>query len=643
MKRFLICLLLGSSALAAPGPEFEARYREGIQAANDWRYARARHLADELLRENRDNYAANYLLGRVYLQGDGSAPRAAYCFGRAHELIEKAYAHPEELGAGKPGELFYVLLQDEASALSQVGRYTEALGLIDKLDAHFQPPRQATKGFWLLKMGRADEARALMLKLLKDPAYAHARNEILNNLGAIESETDHLEQSYGYFKQLADSESSNPTAEPVAWHNAALLARLCGRFEESEKLALEATRHFDQWSYSNPYVILAELYVQGNRLPEALDACKTMQAWRLSQNASISQHARAECSLTAALVLMHAGYDREALPMLEELVDHPDRDAASSSKATVLEAQNWFLYECCLQLARERTREQLSCATWSESPALWWRDLQLGRAAARARSRLVTLVSSDSDGGVDAFLQPYGPRALGHPELGSQAWRCFGTGAVVESARRLLGQALRPGRAPYLQASLGEALLRWGNLAAARSCLTLALGGSTPALPEREVALRNRCQALLASIELASGEQTEAVARLQRLLESDSAQIRACGLALPTDIVAESGSGASEAAAALARSPRLQRATGGFRLQLRGDLQVSGELLGPDGTRLGQFSGEKAGTSSEAARSFCDVFHQNAFAPVLDLNQSDMRSIDGSNEVARSTAFQPRP
>lgn len=629
MRTWLVALALTACAFAQPLTE-DPDYQAGQTALEQSKYARARELAEKVLRSNKDHYPALVLLGEVYRYGEGSLPRAYYCFARARRIMEKSYSQPAV--AEDCWRLYAVALQELAGCAGQMEKYDEACKLIDLYDENFNPKHTAWKGFPMLKMGRFNEARELMLKLLNDPAQRESRGHILNTLGNIEFETDNLQKSYEYFQQIAEEEKNGSDVDPVYWSNAAEAARDLLRYDEAEKLYLESTKHYNQYTYSDPWGSLAELYAAENRMPEALEALKSMQAWRISGSAQVSQNKWAGCYAHAGSVLMQMGYDEEALGIFRRLVRRQDRNSSISTPAPLVEARMLYQYACVLQLHVERLRERLSYCRWRQVPGLLAELWQAKNELSSTRTRVANLVCSST--GLIGLVQPFGSRALDQPPLSAATWAFFGPGPTIAAVQETLRQS-RPeieARKPYLLAVMGEALHHDFQQDEARQALEQALQTLSPA----EVKLRLRCQAVLARMLAQRGRHEESTRLLQQLMDQDPSQLRACELPLPVDIRSSGESGAQHARSYLYRSPRCQRARGRvFTLTLRGDREVEGELSSPDGTRLGTFRGQPRNSSADAASSFCEVFHQQAFAPIIDLSQADIHSIDGYTGVAR--------
>lgn len=634
LRSLTLALALTGQLWGAPAPD-QALYEEGKEALAEQKFARAREVAESMLKQRNNSYLGLLLMGQVYLYGEGSVPRSYDCFHRAEQALLDQVPEPAyDSDAWLP---YAQILSEKSQAANQLERYQEACDLVDTYDRYFTPKRAPIKGFSMLKMGQVDEARALMLKMLDAPEYQAFRGHTLNTLGNIEFESDNLEKSLGYFLQIANEAPSSDT-DPVYWSNAGETARDLLRHDEAERYLLRSTQNFNQYTYSDPWGMLAELYATEARMPEALSALKSMQAWRISGSAQVSQNKWASCQARVGTVLMQMGYEEEAREVFERLIQRQDRNSSTSTSASLVEARMAYQYAFALQSTSQRLRERLSYCSWQETPKLLSQLWQQRREMRLQRQKVANLVAAEV--GLQGFLQPYGAKALDVPPLSPASWAYFGAGPTIVAAERSLAEN-RPEmekRRPYLQVILGEACFRAFQTEKARQQLEEAL----VYLPNAEVGLRRRCQAVLSEVLLAQGKHSEALHYLRSLMDSDPTQLRACNLALPLQIRSPGGAACDLATRWLWLSPRCRRASGAFVLEIAplGTHQLEGTLLGPDGTVLGRYRGQAGTNAQEAARSFCEQFHLQAFAPILDLSQVDIQSINGSTGVARPKNLQ---
>ena len=192
-----------------------------------------------------------------------------------------------------------------------------------------------------------------------------------------------------------------------------------------------------------------------------------------------------------------------------------------------------------------------------------------------------------------------------------------------------------PAVAPYHDALGAEVALAQGDADEAVALARRAL----ERLPEADVLLRARTEAVAAQAEQERGDDRAAFGHFIRVMRLDAGTIRRMGLALPGHVVAGSGGIAEDVADVLARSPRLDDDDAGFTVAVSGtDAQLRICLRDPDGAQLECVDvarrpreRDKPDETDEAfvARA-ADTFHDEAFALRVVLSQMDMRSLDGS-------------
>jgi len=206
----------------------------------------------------------------------------------------------------------------------------------------------------------------------------------------------------------------------------------------------------------------------------------------------------------------------------------------------------------------------------------------------------------------------------------------LGSGVVRRVTAQLLERTDPIGvrEKPHLQLLRGCGEMLGGNVDAARQLLAEALAG----LPSAEVYARAQAEALLGRTLESSGRFHEAVMHYQQAMEKAPGVFRSMALAIPCRIASSADPEARKAAALLAASPRLVNARQGFDLRIQSSgSQLSAVLLGPDGTVLSEARVPLGKDPVEAARKLSSEFHRKAFSPKVDLSQSDIASLDGSN------------
>jgi len=624
--------LLASFALLLAAPLAAVEYKgtsveqEAVSLLEAGRYVKARETAEVVLAVDPDSFIALYVLGSVYVQSEGSLPRARFFLERGRSVIEKRWG--DRVPETGPWEWHNLILRRLIDVFGDMDLREEQLQLLAFRDARFTPEMTAEYGWPLMKLGRNEEARAKMREALesKDPIV---RSKALNTLGAIENLLDRPEESYRIFRMLVDDARAGKVPMDEAFvRNAGVTAIGLQKFDEGEKLLLEATRCSDPSSYATSWRDVATLYMGQGRLPEAMQAVRQMQAWGHTCLPSVGQQSWAERQTITAALLDLGGYPADSLALMRSVMNRPDRRGGTSGESDQAEAGTLVFYRHVLAVHRESLAEEMSwcrARDWPGKAIGMMRD-SLGMWSAAKRAAAL-IVRNDRLGGSVRFYSPDSIDIMDwiRPELVD----VMGPGVVAAEARRRLAN-LPPGRErerPYLLLMLGESELRGGHASSAVSILQQV----SSTLPRNEVLLHARVHALLARAADVAGDRATAVTHYQWAMEKGPSVMRSLGLSLPVTIHSSGGEAARKAAGMLSSSPRFENSGGGFEIAIsEGGGGVSGSLRAPNGTVLCGVRVNAVPEAVETARLFCKELHRRAFAPRIDLAQTDIASLSGS-------------
>jgi tetratricopeptide (TPR) repeat protein len=295
-----------------------------------------------------------------------------------------------------------------------------------------------------------------------------------------------------------------------------------------------------------------------------------------------------------------------------------------------MEGRNLYFYSLALRGYRQRVLEERSWSNWRNWFRLTLLGWELDRKLSVVELRSADLISGGT--GIVDLLRPFGPRSLDRPWLAPGLWRLFGAGPVGVGVEKLLDQ-VKPEeklQKTYLQAIQGETLIAQGDWKGAEDVLNHVLQD----LPARDVALRTRSQANMARTLEAQGHSQEALHYWRQVMERDPSLLRQFEVQLPIHWQAGGGL-AAEAVSRLRKSPRFRTDEGAFAAEVDGDGDgLSARLLGPDGSVIKTFSSPAGKDNEETLTKFCQEFHDQVFAPVVDLTQFDIYSINSSPTVS---------
>ena len=222
-----------------------------------------------------------------------------------------------------------------------------------------------------------------------------------------------------------------------------------------------------------------------------------------------------------------------------------------------------------------------------------------------------------------AFFHEQLLQAMSHQKVSTSAFTEFylvNLLAAFVSGKRL------PGREPGFDET-PLALLYARALEVARGVLAR--------LPRDEVLMRGRVHAWAADAARRAGRAERARRHFDAALQRWPTPLRTLGVRLPVRIQAGDHPRAREVARLLDASPRLTPGEIGFVVDVRALQRGRGLRLclsGPRGRRYACAVADLSKASDEAEKLALavDAFHDEVFAPKIDLTQQDINSLDGS-------------
>ncbi|MDQ7088543.1 MAG: tetratricopeptide repeat protein [Acidobacteriota bacterium] len=265
----ILLLLTGGLARAEDRAPADAQERQALEALDSGRFVRARHLAEQLLAKNEGDPVAHFVLGAALHEGEGNMPLALNHYRRAEELLQ------DESGDPLPGQesWHHRILLAKLLVLSDLGHYEELLALTARLRRLYEHDFYSVDIWPLMKLGRIDEARraaALALGTGDEIEEVIARN----GLCALDG--------YEACRQMLEAVEKAQLPPAVALRNLAVAAATFGRYDQAERLLLEATTHPDP--DINPWRDLAAALARprtAGRGPRRAQEDDRVRPWRL--------------------------------------------------------------------------------------------------------------------------------------------------------------------------------------------------------------------------------------------------------------------------------------------------------------------------------------------------------------------------
>ncbi|MDQ3037721.1 MAG: hypothetical protein M3Y87_35335, partial [Myxococcota bacterium] len=158
------------------------------------------------------------------------------------------------------------------------------------------------------------------------------------------------------------------------------------------------------------------------------------------------------------------------------------------------------------------------------------------------------------------------------------------------------------------------------------------------ALQPAETLLRARMHAIAAESSRQTGDTPRALESYDQAFQTDPGIFLRMELAVPARVVMQGGV-AQRVGSLISSSPRFAVGPGaGMRIDVEADAQHGRAcLIGAGGSVLACADEDRRAAESEDdfASRISSAFHAAAFAPRIDLTQTDANGLDGSNIVSR--------
>jgi tetratricopeptide (TPR) repeat protein len=604
-------------------------YRAFCNAEQRHHYIHARELAEEVIRRNPRSFVGHFVLGYVLHMGEANAPRALFHLRQALALFGEAWGDPPVPGA--PWRWHARMLQEMSFVESELEHYDEQLALIARYNERYDPDMLGEAAWPMMKMRRFDDARSVA-RVAMQSGESWQTEIALNALCAIEFEAGDEQRSHEACRAALDLHGADPDRQSaVDFTNFAESSRSLFRLDEAEEIGLLATRAQLSW-YGNPYVELAELYTREGRFPEALDMLQQVHPYRQRRPPHVQDVDRNEARRALAEFFIVVGRGDDAVRITTKAVLAPDRRAHNSRDP----AQDLAVAAILDRVARRIRAEGIEADALGESIAD--RTVAYGRASlerldAWTSGRQAARALADTSRVVGIFQIGRSRSGILQPWLAGELASILGPGVTIESIRRARADDHRDGAGAYYDAFEAEAALLGGDPARAYELAQRARASLGPA----ESLLRARTSAVAAQAAMEEGYPSRALAAYDEAFQIDPGIFVRLGWSVPVRIVARGGAIADEAADVLAGSPRFEIVDIGLTVEVEADATHGQACMSAStGAVLG--CAELRPNASEAPDAFAARLARaliaTAFAPRIDLSQTDASGLDGSNTVA---------
>jgi tetratricopeptide (TPR) repeat protein len=638
--------LSGGPSRAQQAPVFgdTADERAAYEDYRNNRLLTARTKAQRVLEHNEDSIVANFVMGAVLHEAEGLPSRAMHYLARARAIYEQRYGANRTPSA--PWRLHEEILFATQRLAGELEEHSFRLQILEYHDALYDPPLLSQRAMTLMRLGRFNEARQKAQEAMRQ---TDAEQRLLghNALCAIETEAGQRQPRFDACSRALEAARARPVQQgetspriAVYAYNAAEAAYSVYRLEDVERFATEATRRIE-FTPANPWRLLARRYMDGGRIPEAVNAIRDMQRWRAAQPAFLRDQDRAESDSALATLLLLAGEPEIGLRFADRAMERPDRRGLVSSKPEQALGAHALLRRALLRSAAEVEREVASVTpglavqrrlrSWSHALRSWPDDERVVSVLADD-DRLVATVRGYVGGG----LEPLPSWMVGDliTVLGPGVFAA----ALAEAREK---DASNPGSRPYHDGLAAELALVRGEYDEA---VRLARGAAQ-ALPRGEVMLAARVLAVGAEAARRGGDASASRALFEQAMTKDPGVVRRMGYAIPAVVRVEgTGDAAATRAVELLRgSPRLREEQGAFVVTVASSgarayticlKTTQGDTVQCVAVSPGAPNESVDGTASRIG----SVFHREVFASRTGFATIDLRSLDGTTTGGRDNA-----
>jgi tetratricopeptide (TPR) repeat protein len=595
-------------------------------------------LAEEILSEDPGSYIGHFVKGRALYLEEGTLPNALYHLQQARSLLEARFsASPSE---NEAVFLHRMILLNIAVVAASVEDYDTQFDTLDRIEDLYGLRLLGERAWSLMKMRRFDEARALAQQATES-RIPWQRAQGRTTLCAISAEERDRQRAYDdcmnafrftkeRFEETRGEDGSREDFIVDSWNAAGSAAGVL-RYDEAEQLLSDATKK-GAGTMSNPWQLLALLYIDQGRLSEALQALQAMQRWRSYTPPDLRDQNRADLDATMGYALLLAGETEVAMRVVSRAVEHPDRRAHTSALPEQTIGAHSLLRRAVRLAAQEQAAEQASARGWlarasqalrseQEEPARWY-DEERVRSALDDELLIATL-RTELGGGLDT-----------RPWMLGDLIDIAGAGVIAAALDEARAREKVSGFAAFFDGLDAEIALSWGDASGALDQARASLA----ALPPKSRLFAARVATIGAQAAESLGDTQAALSLYTRALQDDPSVLRRLRVRLPVRVRAGGDEVSQEAAKRLASSPRVRVESWGFWVEVEGSggarqlclrtpegnqLSCARPLPAPPGVA-------KPEPETDEVASLLDAFHQQAFSAPLGSALYDLRSLDGS-------------
>lgn len=287
------------------------------------RYISARNKAETLLAENEDAIGATYVMALVYWEGEGNLLRALSFMKKAIELYEKEYCNAETgIPRNSEDQMWHKrMLRELARIYSELDDRNAEIEVRTR-EAELYKTSLGIDAVWaLLKLDRFDEATQIARQTIENSNQEdYWVDTAYNDLTAIaDAQHKHAES----FRQSLKAVAYTSERSCVILLNHARALSVMLKFDEALEYLQKAQRAKEADCVSSPYEEIAEIYLLDTQWQKAISAM--LKARKRVTEMRLYAQTESKTRANTADIFYAMGFAQKAWELFVTVIDAPQR------------------------------------------------------------------------------------------------------------------------------------------------------------------------------------------------------------------------------------------------------------------------------------------------------------------------------
>lgn len=604
--------------------------RKAYNSLNESNYIRARKEGEEIIAENPNSFMGNYVLGSVFLHGEGNLLRGLQFHKQALRRFEEEYC--EDAPTPRTADLqkwHQRLLIELADIYAELDDRPKQLLQLEQIEKIYNISMEQRKVWALMKLERLEEARSIATRNLTSPDE-YSRTIAYNDLIAIEDSEYNYLASYEIGKRGTEINVDNSC---VVLSNLARASLSLLRIDEAIDALRRAKRAKEKDCPMHPDTQMLRIYTQMGEYQKAISTAKSSRAEPPTKRMRVQTEKDQRAAFADLFFSM--GYVAKGYDLMKTVVQAPDRQGYNSYSKEKYFLSNMVPYIAMLNTQILRLHEQnalykaLNSFSYDYFKELFERNKAIRELNMQLwKAQQVMLFHALNPATLKGILIPFHMIDNLHYQFAFIDAIGLSTSELLlsfeeQSLNEIELKAVKPNSMAI------RAYIAWRrNDDNAVALIDEAL----KTLPHELNLTMQLLKLIKADILYREGAHSDAYSSFHEILDKFPAAFRVLEIPLPISFSAEQYD--KDFADAILKTKRfLEDDNSPFLLSIEGREDVQICLQNRNGHRYSCSSKDEKdiGLDDKARRyRIADNFLHSIFTPRVDLTQSDINSLDGS-------------